>query len=187
MSPAAAHLPAPAHLPVPGQLPSAGPLSELLARTPAPPPHPHVDALRAELTHWLAGTGVLDAAGTARFLDRGHLELAARCWGDVPAGPGLRTAAKWLVLTRILDEHVDDRWTGDPTGAARHTIGALHSLFTGGASASASASAAAPGEGPRWCGRSRSSAGKPRRSPDPTGRPATTPTSAATWTVRSRS
>ncbi|MFD8599719.1 terpene synthase family protein [Kitasatospora sp. NPDC059646] len=140
MSPAATG-PATAQLRSTGQLPSGGPLSELLARTPAPPPHPHADALRAELTHWLAGTGVLDAAGTARFLDRGHLELAARCWGDVPAGPGLRTAAKWLLLAGILDDHVEDRRPGDPTGAARHTIGALHALFAGGTPT------AAPGHG----------------------------------------
>ncbi|MFJ5921542.1 terpene synthase family protein [Kitasatospora sp. NPDC092948] len=102
---------------------TTGPLAELLARTPAPAPHPHAEALHAEIAHWLTGTGLLDAPATAHFLDRGHLDLAARCWGDVPAGPGLRAATKWLVLTRILDERVDGR---DET--ARRTLAALQSL-----------------------------------------------------------
>ncbi|MGX4733848.1 terpene synthase family protein [Kitasatospora griseola] len=102
---------------------STGPLADLLARTPAPAPHPHTGALRSELAHWLTATGVLDAAAATAFLDRGHLDLAARSWGDVPAGPGLRAATKWLVLTRILDEHLDGH---DDT--ARRTVGALQTL-----------------------------------------------------------
>ncbi|MGW4378287.1 terpene synthase family protein [Kitasatospora sp. NPDC004531] len=97
---------------------STGPLAALLARTPVPAPHPHHEALRSEITHWLAGTGIPDTASADNCL-----ELAARSWGDVPAGPGLRAAAKWLVLTRLLDEHLDR-----PGDTARPTVAALHAL-----------------------------------------------------------
>ncbi|MFD8481409.1 terpene synthase family protein [Kitasatospora sp. NPDC059673] len=116
MSPASAHL-AP-----------TGPAAELLARTPELAPHPHAAALRDEIAHWLTATGVLDTATAARRLDRGHLDLAARSWGDVPAGPGLRAATKWLVLTRILDEHIELGWPGEPSDTARRTLGALRAL-----------------------------------------------------------
>ncbi|OKJ16020.1 terpene synthase family protein [Kitasatospora sp. CB01950] len=104
---------------------TTGPLAELLARTPALAPHPHGEALRSEITHWLAGTGLATPAD-------GSLDLAARCWGDVPAGPGLRAATKWLVLTRILDSHLADGWAGEQSGIARRTVGALQALLGGG-------------------------------------------------------
>ncbi|MFF0292252.1 terpene synthase family protein [Kitasatospora sp. NPDC004614] len=115
--------------PASAYLAPTGPMAELLAQTPLLTPHPHTDALRAEIAHWLTGTGVLDAAAAARCLDRGHLDLAARSWGDVPAGPGLRAATKWLVLTRILDEHIELDEPGDTT---RRTVGALRALTAGG-------------------------------------------------------
>jgi len=108
---------------------STGPLADLLARTPAPAPHPHTEALRSETAHWLTGTGVLDTAAATRCLDQeGCLDLAARSWGDVPAGPGLRAATKWLVLTRILDEHVHCFGTDE----ARQAITALQTLTAAG-------------------------------------------------------
>ncbi|MFI1521759.1 terpene synthase family protein [Kitasatospora cineracea] len=109
--------------------PSGGPLAGLLDRIPVPAPHPHADALREELAHWLAGTGLLDHEGAERLLEQGHLELASRCWGDLPAGPGLRTATQWLLLGWILDDHFDRHWLGDPSDEADRTVRELAALL----------------------------------------------------------
>ncbi|MFJ6216201.1 terpene synthase family protein [Streptomyces sp. NPDC092296] len=100
----------------------------LLARVRRPEPHDHADAVREEIGAWLAASRVLGDSPRA-FLAQGHLDLVARAWGDVPRGPRLAAAAKWLVLTWILDDHFDDQWIGRPTAEARRTVRALADLL----------------------------------------------------------
>ncbi|WP_033212352.1 terpene synthase family protein [Kitasatospora phosalacinea] len=120
--------PAAVHRPPAGPLP-AGPLTELLERVPLPSLHPHADALREEAEHWLTGTGLLDREGVERLLEQGHLELAARCWGDLPLGPALRAGTQWLLLGWILDDRFDRHWLGDASDEADRTVRELAALL----------------------------------------------------------
>ncbi|RKE22377.1 terpene synthase family protein [Streptomyces sp. TLI_171] len=115
--------------PATAQPPEVAPPAVLLDRVPAPPAHPHAEALHAEIGHWLSGTGLVDDA--ERFLGRGHLDLAARGWGDVPAGPGLRAAAKWLLLERILDDRIAELRRTDRSDEARGTLRDLAAVLAG--------------------------------------------------------
>ncbi|MFJ2809933.1 terpene synthase family protein [Kitasatospora sp. NPDC087271] len=104
---------------------------DLLAGVARPAPHGEADALRRDVGAWLVASGVLggDVQG---FLAQGHLDLVAEAWGDVPRGPRLVAAAKWLVLTWILDDRFDDQWIGGPVTAARRTVRALTDVLGGG-------------------------------------------------------
>ncbi|MER8236339.1 terpene synthase family protein [Streptomyces sp. NPDC094049] len=73
---------------------------------------------------WLEGSGAVPG-DPAAFLRQGHLELVVRAWGDVPLGPRLETAAKWLVLTWIADDRFDDSWITRPPAEVRRTTRAL--------------------------------------------------------------
>ncbi|MFJ7276960.1 terpene synthase family protein [Kitasatospora sp. NPDC098663] len=104
---------------------------DLLAGVARPAPHGEADALRRDVGAWLVASDVLggDVQG---FLAQGHLDLVAEAWGDVPRGPRLVAAAKWLVLTWILDDRFDDQWIGGPVTAARRTVRALTDVLEGG-------------------------------------------------------
>ncbi|MFD0398293.1 terpene synthase family protein [Kitasatospora sp. NPDC127121] len=104
---------------------------DLLAGVARPAPHGEAGALRRDVGAWLVASGVLggDVQG---FLAQGHLDLVAEAWGDVPRGPRLVAAAKWLVLTWILDDRFDDQWIGRPVTAARRTVQALTDVLDGG-------------------------------------------------------
>ncbi|MFJ1625904.1 hypothetical protein ACIODX_36980 [Streptomyces sp. NPDC088190] len=76
------------------------------------------------MEEWLTAAGVL--GGSPRtFLAQGHVDLIVRAWGDAPRGPGLAAAAKWLMLTWILDDRFDDQWIGRPLAGARQIVHAL--------------------------------------------------------------
>ncbi|WP_371521720.1 terpene synthase family protein [Kitasatospora sp. NBC_01300] len=104
---------------------------DLLAGVARPAPHGEADALRRDVGAWLVASGALggDVQG---FLAQGHLDLVAEAWGDVPRGPRLVAAAKWLVLTWILDDRFDDQWIGGPVTAARRTVRALTDVLDAG-------------------------------------------------------
>ncbi|BAJ31972.1 MULTISPECIES: terpene synthase family protein [Kitasatospora] len=108
---------------------SGGVLDALIGRIPVPEPHPHAGALRDEAANWLAGTGLLDRDGIERLLEQEHLELASRCWGDVPLGPALRAGVQWLLLGWILDDHFDRQWLDDPSDEPDRTVRELAALL----------------------------------------------------------
>jgi hypothetical protein len=95
-----------------------------LGAVPSPSPHPDAGTIGKRVEAWLTATGVL--GGSPRtFLAQGHVDLIVRAWGDAPCGPGLAAAAKWLMLTWILDDRFDDQWIGRPPAGARQTVRAL--------------------------------------------------------------
>ncbi|MFJ5229561.1 hypothetical protein ACIQBJ_06615 [Kitasatospora sp. NPDC088391] len=105
----------------------AGGGPSLAPQVPAPPAHPHADALHAELASWPTEVGLPRCAGEFRS-DR-HLDLAVHGWGDAPAGPGLRAAAKWLLLGRALDEHVEQLRHAGRADEARRILRGLATAF----------------------------------------------------------
>lgn len=91
---------------------------------PSPSPHPDAGTIGKWVEEWLTAAGVL--GGSPRtFLAQGHVDLIVRAWGDAPRGPGLAAAAKWLMLTWILDDRFDDQWIGRPLAGARQIVHAL--------------------------------------------------------------
>ncbi|MFJ3221549.1 terpene synthase family protein [Kitasatospora sp. NPDC086801] len=109
--------------------PPGGPA--LLAGVGRPVPHGEASVLRQEVGAWLVASGVL-GGDVQEFLAQGHLDLVVEAWGDVPRGPRLVAAAKWLVLTWILDDRFDEQWIGRPVAAARRTVRALTDILDGG-------------------------------------------------------
>ncbi|MFJ1751638.1 terpene synthase family protein [Kitasatospora sp. NPDC088134] len=101
--------------------------SPFASQVPAPPAHPHADALHAELASWPAEA---ELPLEAREFRVGHpLDLAVHGWGDAPAGPGLRAAAKWLLLAGALDGHVERLRLTGRTDEARCVLRGLATAF----------------------------------------------------------
>jgi hypothetical protein len=73
-----------------------------------------------------------------RFLEQRHVDLIAHVWGEVPYGPHLSAAAKWLVLAWVIDDHFDDLWVHEPATEAQGVVSALTGILAGTAGSPAS-------------------------------------------------
>ncbi|MFJ6017611.1 hypothetical protein [Streptomyces sp. NPDC092952] len=102
----------------------------LVDRVPLPDTHHRAAAVATEVRQWLTGAGLLGDELDG-FLAQGHIDLVVRAWGDAPRGPNLAAAAKWLVLTWILDDRLDDQWVSRPTTEVRLTASALTDVLNG--------------------------------------------------------
>ncbi|WP_370270148.1 terpene synthase family protein [Streptomyces sp. V4I8] len=110
----------------------------LYVSTPSPVKHHQAADLETSLRQWLLATGIVvsrDQGVTAdphrtveRFLKQ-HVDLITHAWGDVPYGAHLQAAAKWLVITWVIDDHFDDVWIRTSVDQARTVVSALWDIL----------------------------------------------------------
>ncbi|MFJ7063151.1 terpene synthase family protein [Streptomyces microflavus] len=117
--------------------------SSLRVATPSPAKHPRIEDLEIMLRKWLLETDILpsqsqegDASIMARcaverYLGQRHVDLIATAWGDARFGPHLEAAAKWLVITWVIDDHFDDVWIHTSAEDASPVISALEDILAG--------------------------------------------------------
>lgn len=135
---------APAHFPdVQNRSDPLEPESALFLRlsTPSPAAHEHITDLEVELRHWLVqsdiisrhtpGSGDTGQQAVQRFLAQRHVDLIAHAWGAERYGPHLSAAAKWLIITWVVDDHFDDIWIHEPATEAQMVVSALTDILAG--------------------------------------------------------
>lgn len=109
--------------------------------TPSAAAHELITSLEVDLRNWLVqsniishhtpGSGRTGQQDVQRFLAQRHVDLIAHAWGAAPYGPHLSAAAKWLIITWVVDDHFDDIWIHEPAAEAQMVVSALTDILTG--------------------------------------------------------